>query len=149
MDGQVGGRFRQANGRAGGNNIGLREAWQWSKHQFLATYLIFGCVGWGVRLGSESLSGGAAAAGIWKSYREPYRDLYCESYRWTLSWILSLNLVVSLIVTLVLLQEEKQPWARPSDVGGFPNSGDHYPEKQQQSWARPSDVSSFQKYGGR
>ena len=31
----------------------------------LATYLIPGCVGRGVRLGSESLSGGAS--GVWKS----------------------------------------------------------------------------------
>ena len=32
----------------------------------LATYLIPGCVGRGVRLGSESLSGGGAG-GVWKS----------------------------------------------------------------------------------
>ena len=33
----------------------------------LATYLIPGCVGRGVRLGSESSSGGAGAGGGWKS----------------------------------------------------------------------------------
>ena len=31
------------------------------------TYLIPGCVGRGVRLGSESSSGGAGAGGVWKS----------------------------------------------------------------------------------
>ena len=37
-------------------------------HQgLLATYLIPGCVGRGVRLGSESPSGGANAGGFWKS----------------------------------------------------------------------------------
>ena len=33
----------------------------------LATYLILGCVGRGVRLGSESSSGAAAGGGVWKS----------------------------------------------------------------------------------
>ena len=36
-----------------------------SQQGLLATYLIPGCVGRGVRLGSESLSGGAG--GVWKS----------------------------------------------------------------------------------
>ena len=33
----------------------------------LATYLIPGCVGRGVRLGSEHSSGGVAGGGVWKS----------------------------------------------------------------------------------
>ena len=33
----------------------------------LATHLIPGCIGRGVRLGSENSSGGAAGAGVWKS----------------------------------------------------------------------------------
>ena len=32
----------------------------------LATYLIPGCVGRGVRLGSESSSGGGGGGGVWK-----------------------------------------------------------------------------------
>ena len=32
----------------------------------LATYLIPGCVGRGVRLGSENSSGGGAGGGVWK-----------------------------------------------------------------------------------
>ena len=41
----------------------------WVAARVLATYLIPGCAGRGVRLGSESSSGGAGAgaAGIWKS----------------------------------------------------------------------------------
>ena len=38
-----------------------------SQQGLLATYLIPGCVGRGVRLGSENSSGGATGAGVWKS----------------------------------------------------------------------------------
>ena len=38
-----------------------------SQQGLLATYLIPGCVGRGVRLGSESSSGGAGAGGVWES----------------------------------------------------------------------------------
>ena len=43
----------------------------------LATYLIPGCVGRGVRLGSENSSGGAGAGGVWKSgiWRSGYLEI--------------------------------------------------------------------------
>ena len=38
-----------------------------SQQGLLATYLIPGCVGRGVKLGSENSSGAAAVGGVWKS----------------------------------------------------------------------------------
>ena len=41
----------------------------------LATYLVPGCVGRGVRLGSESSSATAAVGGVWKSGNLEFWDL--------------------------------------------------------------------------
>ena len=55
------------------NMYKLEERRLWMSHweavaaRVLATYLIPGCVGRGVRLGSENSSGGAAGGGVWKS----------------------------------------------------------------------------------
>ena len=46
---------------------GLVEIGQFGRSKALATNVFPGCVGRGVRLGSESSSGGRAGGGVWKS----------------------------------------------------------------------------------